>query len=534
MNISLPSFDELVTAGKKPICTESAGKEDRSFSVIKPVIAAQKLKVAAYCRVSTDYEEQQSSIQIQKEHFSSLAAKHPDWEFSGIYADIVSGTKKEKRPELNRLLSDCAAGSINLVLTESVSRFARNTTDLLEMVRSLTAIGTDIFFERENIDTRTMDSEFLLTILASLAEDESHSISANCRWGLQRRFQDGSYRAANAPYGYDLVDGTYTMNSEEAEIVREIFRRRIEGETTGQIAKELNRRNIPTKRAGEVWKGKEVSGKWTSQRILMLLKNEAYIGDLLLQKCYTDSNFQMKINYGTYPQYYLKDHHPAIISRDDFDTVKNLLLETGWGRPKEINHHTFTGMLYCEYCGSVFYRIVNRRGNAYWVCKKHRHKASDCPSIPVAEAEIEEAFIRVMERLKTGEAVASYKERIKQEFREENLQVITELEGRLEEIDKEIHGFERARLRGAADASGYLSQLNKLRSERMEIESQLGRMGDKRITETEELQKLVNSRCGSFVFEEDTFLGTVEKVTVHGREDFTFHFRCGLEERSGR
>lgn len=266
----------------------------------------------------------------------------------------------------------------------------------------------------------------------------------------------------------------------------------------------------------------------------MLLKNEAYIGDLLLQKCYTDSNFQMKINYGTYPQYYLKDHHPAIISRDDFDTVKNLLLETGWGRPKEINHHTFTGMLYCEYCGSVFYRIVNRRGNAYWVCKKHRHKASDCPSIPVAEAEIEEAFIRVMERLKTGEAVASYKERIKQEFREENLQVITELEGRLEEIDKEIHGFERARLRGAADASGYLSQLNKLRSERMEIESQLGRMGDKRITETEELQKLVNSRCGSFVFEEDTFLGTVEKVTVHGREDFTFHFRCGLEERSGR
>lgn len=141
------------------------------------------------------------------------------------------------------------------------------------MVRSLTAIGTDIFFERENIDTRTMDSEFLLTILASLAEDESHSISANCRWGLQRRFQDGSYRAANAPYGYDLVDGTYTMNSEEAEIVREIFRRRIEGETTGQIAKELNRRNIPTKRAGEVWKGKEVSGKWTSQRILMLLKN---------------------------------------------------------------------------------------------------------------------------------------------------------------------------------------------------------------------------------------------------------------------
>lgn len=441
MNISLPSFDELITAVKKPVCIVSAGKEDRSFSVIKPVATVQKLKVAAYCRVSTDHEEQKSSIQIQREHFASLAAKHEDWEFAGIYADIVSGTKKEKRPELNRLLADCAAGNINLVLTKSVSRFARNTTDLLEMVRSLTSNGTDIFFERENIDTRTMDSEFLLTILASLAEDESHSISANCRWGLQRRFQDGSYRAASAPYGYDLVDGTYAVNAEEAEIVREIFRRRIEGETTGQIAKELNNRNIPTKLAGEVWKGKKVSGKWTGQSILSMLKNEAYIGDLLLQKCYTDRNFQMKVNYGAYPQYYLKDHHPAIISRDDFDTVKNLMQETSWGKPKEINHYTFTGMLICSDCGSVFYRIVNRRGNAYWVCKKHKHKAADCPSVLVSEISVQDAFIRVMVRLKTGGSIATYKERIKQEFREENLQEITELKGRLEEIDKEIHGM---------------------------------------------------------------------------------------------
>jgi len=176
LQFSLPSFDELKSSAFNPPSPSGQKQAAREMNVIRAAVPARRLKVAAYCRVSTDKEDQKSSIRIQKEHFSSVAAQHEDWLFVGVYADIVSGTKKEKRPQLQRLLADCAAGRVNLVLTKSVSRFARNTTDLLEMVRSLTAKGTDISFERENIDTRTMDSEFLLTILASLAEDESHSI----------------------------------------------------------------------------------------------------------------------------------------------------------------------------------------------------------------------------------------------------------------------------------------------------------------------------------------------------------------------
>lgn len=296
----------------------------QTIQTIRPVASAKLIRAAGYARVSTNSEDQKSSIEIQKQHFASIAAVHDDWEFTGIYYDIVSGTKAEKRPQLQQLLSDCKAGRVNLVLTKSVSRFARNTADLLSMVRSLTALGVDIIFDREHLDTRTMGSEFLLTVLASLAEDESHSISANCRWGIQERFRDGSYRAASAPYGYDLVDGTYVVNEEEAEIVKEIFNRTLAGEGICKIAEGLNKRGVPTKRAGQVWKGQKVSGKWTYNSIYTLLQNEAYVGDMILQKTYSDDTFQRVRNDGAYPQYHLKGHHEGIIDSDTFGKVREI------------------------------------------------------------------------------------------------------------------------------------------------------------------------------------------------------------------
>lgn len=525
MNISLPSFDELVTAGKKPICTESAGKEDRSFSVIKPVIAAQKLKVAAYCRVSTDYEEQQSSIQIQKEHFSSLAAKHPDWEFSGIYADIVSGTKKEKRPELNRLLSDCAAGSINLVLTKSVSRFARNTTDLLEMVRSLTAIGTDIFFERENIDTRTMDSEFLLTILASLAEDESHSISANCRWGLQKRFENGTYRAASAPYGYNLVDGNYAVNELEAEIVKEIFNRALAGEILRQIAANLNARRIRTKRDGQMWKGKIVHPKWTGYSISAILKNVSYTGDQILQKCYTDSSFRMRRNDGQYPQFYLEEHHPAIIDRQTFEAVQKMLEGNRKGPQSKKQYTALSGMLTCGCCGASLTRHKNRIGNVYWVCARHRKKADACGLPSLREEDFIEDFKKLMWDLKTEDAlVREYRESLTVRF--QHHPKVNRIEERIAEIDREMNS--RNNIRSWVRSADFQTRQNELAAERETLQSDLDMMKDSRIEMTEELLSLIHSVGGSFDFE-DTFQKITETVTIHDRSVFTVRFLCGLE-----
>ena len=534
LHFNLPSFDELKSSALKPPSSRKTVKSERAMNVIAPVAATGKLKVAAYCRVSTDSEDQKSSIDIQRQHFASLAAKNPDWDFIGIYWDVISGTKKEKRPELNRMLGDCATGKINLVLTKSVSRFARNTADLLEMVRSLTADGVDIFFEREKIDTRTMGSEFLLTVLASLAEDESHSISSNCRWGLQKRFQDGTYRPANAPYGYDLVDGGFVINEQEADVVRDIFRKRIDGWSLHQITDDLNSREIPSKRAGQIWKGKAVSGEWSGSVVSKLLKNEAYIGDLLLQKSYTNSDFKMCKNRGEHPQFYLEDHHPAIISKETYEKAK-VTFEGKCSRTGN-EKYAFTGMLFCGECGSLLHHSRNRCGNDFWTCSIHRNDISACRMMPVPQANIEDAFREAMEKIRTDHTILlDYKEKVWREYRAAHKAEIESLEHRRDEIDTEMMSLQRSRNSGATAAPEFLARKNVLRSEKMEIQSQLDRMADIRISQAEELHQLSHSCGGSFVFSEGAFSKAIESVTVHGKDHFTFHFKCGLslEERSG-
>lgn len=523
-DFSLPSFDELISqAGSTPFFDKS-----RSMNVIKPVVTPEKLKVAAYCRVSTEYEEQQSSIKIQRQHFATLATKHPDWEFVGVYADIVSGTKMEKRPELLRLLSDIDSGSVNLVLTKSVSRFARNITDLLEMVRNLTAKGADIYFERERIDTRTMDSEFLLTILGSLAEDESHSIASNCRWGLQRRFQNGTYKAASAPYGYDLVDGNYAINEEEAAVVREIFDLAESGCGNQAIANRLNEKGIPTKRAGQVWKGKEVAGTWSGYHIHKILKNEAYIGDQVLQKTYSDSTFQRRTNKGELPKFYLENHHPSIIDREQFRRVGEIMDKRKTGTIGLKVPSIFSGKMFCGCCGAPMVKITNRVGNVSLSCRTRRRKASDCRQPNIREDLIKGAFESVVNTLGADDSdLREYADEIDREFRRQNGERLVSIENRLPEIEKELQTLTHARNLNAVSGADFLNRQNELKKEEQDLQTELERLTDNRINQTEELLKLVHSRGGSFVFDESTF-NLVERVTARG-EELIFRFRCGFE-----
>ena len=519
---TLPTFDELITLEPMPM---AAGDTIvRSMNVLASVQPIIKLKVAAYCRVSTDGADQESSIKIQREHFTSLAAAHPDWQFVGIYADIVSGTKKEKRPELNRLLSDCDAGRINLVLIKSVSRFARNTTDLLEMVRSLTARGTDIFFERENIDTRTMDSEFLLTILASLAEDESHSISDNCRWGLQKRFQDGSYRAANAPYGYDLADGNYAVNEAETEIVKEIFSRYLKGETMVGIARDLNERGVPTKRSGQVWKGQEIAPTWTTYSISSILKNVSYTGNQVFQKCYTDRSFRMCRNKGQYPQYHHEGHHPGIIDSDTFDAVQKMLEGNKPSVPyQKPEKSILSGMLTCGCCGSNIIRNKNRVGNVYWICRKRRKDASACNLPSIRTEDFIQDFQTMMSDLKADDSlVTEYRDSLVRRHGEKPK--VAALREKISRIDTELDGLRNSR--GRVLSLDFHSRANTLEREREVLQSELDLLGDNRIDETEKLLSLIHGGGGSFY---DTFPLIAEAVIVHDRGVFTVRFKCGLE-----
>ena len=525
----LPSFDELISQAGSASGSTPSFEKTRSMNVIKPVVEKEKLKAAAYCRVSTEYEEQQSSIKIQRQHFITLAAKHPDWEFVGIYADIVSGTKMEKRPELLRLLSDCNAGDVNLVLTKSVSRFARNITDLLEMVRNLTANGADIYFERERIDTRTMDSEFLLTILGSLAEDESHSIASNCRWGLQKRFENGTYRAASAPYGYDLVDGNYAVNETEAAVVREIFSLAEAGTGNQAIAEILNKRGILTKRAGQVWKGKEVSGVWSGHHIHMILKNEAYIGDKVLQKTYSDSTFQRRVNKGELPKFYLENHHPSIIEREQFQRVAVILDKRKTGSLGARTPYIFSGKMVCGCCGAPMQKITNRVGNVFMACSRKRKKAADCRQPNVREDWIKGAFESVVSTLAADDsALQEYADEISREVRRKNETRLVQIERRLPEIEKELAALSHSRNRNAVSGAEFLNWQNELKKEELDLQTELERLTDNRINQTEELLKLVHSRGGSFVFDENTFTELVERVTAKG-EELIFRFRCGFE-----
>jgi site-specific DNA recombinase len=277
-----------------------------------------KLKVAAYARVSTSSEEQLLSLENQKLHYEQRILSNSNWEFVEMYFDEgISGTKIDKRDGLKRLLQDCKGGKIDFILTKSISRFSRNALDCLEIVRRLIDLDIYIEFEKKNINTQTMDGELMLSILSSLAESESRSLSQNIKWGIEKRFQNGTYKIGYPPFGYDWIDGSMTINKEQVTVVRGIFTEVLKGGSTGSIAKKLNQEGIMTKR-GKTWHSATIRG---------IIKNEKYIGDVLFGKTFTDDSFKRKVNRGDKNQYFMEGHHPAIIDKETFEQAQLMLIQ---------------------------------------------------------------------------------------------------------------------------------------------------------------------------------------------------------------
>ena len=246
-----------------------------------------KLRVAAYCRVSTESDAQLESLETQKSHYERYIASRDDWEFAGIYYDEgISGTKKENRSELLRLMADCKAKKIDHIITKSISRFSRNTTDCLELIRKLLQLNVTVFFEKENINTGSMESELFLSVLSSMAQGESTSISDNIRWSVKQRFQNGTFKLSYPPYGYLWNGSNLVIDLKQANIIKRIFSDALSGKGAKTIAKELNAQNIPSKK----------DGRWTSSTILGILSNEKYVGDAVFQKTFTDENSDINDN----------------------------------------------------------------------------------------------------------------------------------------------------------------------------------------------------------------------------------------------
>ena len=328
-----------------------------------------KLRVAAYCRVSTDSDEQENSFETQVEVYENKIRGNSSWEYAGVYADEgVSGTRASKRPGFQKMIQDAEDGKIDRILTKSISRFARNTLDCIGYVRHLKEIGTTILFEKENIDTGSAYSEMLLTVLAAFAQEESRSISANITWGVRKRFETGQERWAKM-FGYrkDFDTGeTYIIVEEEAKVVRLIFELYEKGMTTTATGKELEKREILTPSGGKVW---------NAALVRSILVNEKYCGDLILQKYVTTDHMThtFEKNDGEEaPMYYIKDHHKAIVPREQFNRVQKILD----CRNKKVNGYDTYPLgdkLRCPYCGKT---MIQRKINIYkqsrgWVCPDH-------------------------------------------------------------------------------------------------------------------------------------------------------------------
>jgi site-specific DNA recombinase len=370
----------------------------------------RKKRVAAYCRVSTDQEEQLSSYEAQVNYYTTYIQKHPDYECAGIYADEgISGTNTKKREQFNKMIEDCKAGKIDMIITKSISRFARNTLDTLTYVRLLKNLGIEVLFEKENIRTLDSKGEVLLSILSSLAQDESRSISENSTWGIRRRFEQGKLHINHTKFlGYDKdKDGNLVINEKQAKIVRRIYKEFLDGKGANRIAKDLERDGVPN------WHGK---AKWYEGSIRKMLTNEKYKGDALLQKTYTVDFLSKKRadNTGQVPQYYVEDSHPAIIDKEMWEAVqlemerrRNFALQYGIQKLEyATTDNPFAGRVICGTCGKVFGRKVwnstdERLRRLIWRCNgKYPAKGEKgCNSRHIDDGVLYQAFIEVFNTL---------------------------------------------------------------------------------------------------------------------------------------
>lgn len=511
-------------------------KKITKIGVNEPLIQKKKLKVAAYCRVSTASDEQLISLDAQKAHYESYIRSNDDWEYVGLYYDEgITGTKKDVRAGLLTMIDACEDGKIDFIITKSISRFARNTTDCLAMVRRLLELGIYIYFEKENINTGSMESELMLSILSSLAESESISISENEKWSIRKRFENGTFIIAYPPYGYDNDNGKMVIVPEQAEVVKEIFAACLSGKGTHAIAKELNARGIKTKK----------NGKWGAGSVNAILTNEKYTGDVIFQKTYSDSSFNRHINYGERDSFLCENHHEPIISHEDFDKVRVVLdqraREKGNGTDtyRYQNRYCFSGKIKCGECDGNFKRRQHYKpsGNyVAWTCGTHLESKADCSMLYISDEGIKLAFITMMNKLVYGHNMV-----LKPLLRtlrgiddKDRLLQIQELDIRIETNTDRKQILANLMATGVLEPAVFNKENNALLAEEQHLREEKDKLvsfvgGDKvRMKELQKLMAFTTKGEMLTAFSDEVFLAFVENITVETRESIVFHLKSGL------
>lgn len=491
----------------------------------------KKLRVAAYCRVSTENEDQKESLEAQREHYESWIRMHDDWECAGVFYDFgISGTKADAREGLQALLYACRTGSVDYVLTKSISRFSRNTSDCLSLVRELLSYNIPIYFEKENIDTGSMESELILSVLSSMAQSESESISKNVKWSVKKRMEEGTFVFGYLPYGYTKdAAGNMVIDPVESEIVRLIFDLALNGMGTYKIAQLLDKKKVPTRKGGK-WSGSTVKG---------ILVNEKYYGAAAFQKTYTDSNFRRHNNHGEVDSFIAEDHHEAIISKEVFDRVQVMIQKhiDEHGIVKDMgkyhNKYPFSGIIICGECGGKFKRQTQSGGIA-WACTTHLYDKSACSMMFIKDEAIKAAFVTMMNKLIFGckQVLAPYYDALRLADTDESLQGILDLKNELQRNSDRKNDLRKLRVKGFLDVAMYNQELRRVEMESEEIRAKMkcidraGENGD--IKETKKLLRFAESAEMLTEFSDDLFTEYVDSIIVYTRTCIGFRLRCGL------
>lgn len=505
-------------------------EENRALSIKK------KTRVVAYCRVSTASDEQLISLDTQKAHYEDYIKSNAEWEFAGIFYDEgITGTKKECRDGLNSLVAACEKGLVNMIITKSISRFSRNTTDCLELVRKLISLNVTVIFEKENINTGSMESELMLSILSSLAESESVSISENSKWSVQKRFQNGTFIISYPPYGYTNVDGKMVVVPEQAEIVKKIFEDTLAGKSTHAIAKELNDCGVTSKKGG----------KWTPGTVNAIIRNEKFTGDVIFQKTYTDSQFNRHINHGMENQYLCEGHHEAIVSHEVFDAANEVMNQRGKEKgngentSRYQNRYAFSGKIKCGECGSVFKRRRHYKPSGEyiaWCCNRHIEDNNSCSLKYITDEGIKAAFTTMMNKLVFGEQVI-LKPLLHslQGFDDKNkLLQIQDMENKLEKNMEQRQVLTSLMASGLLEPALFNKENNALTVKEQRLQEEKRQLmtsvsGDRtKVDDLEKLIKAISSGRMLTEYEDELFLAHVAGITVLSREEIVFELKCGL------
>ena len=504
-----------------------------------PINAPVKRRVAAYARVSTDHEEHLTSYEAQVSYYTDYIKEHADWEFVKVYADEgLSGCSTAKREGFRQMVADALAGRLDLIITKSVSRFARNTVDSLSTIHELKEHNVECFFEKENIWTFDGRGELLISIMSSIAQEEARSISENCTWGQRKRFADGKVTVPFKRFlGYDRrPDGNLVINEEQAVIVRRIYAMFLQGKTPYAIAKILTAEGIQTP-GGKT--------KWGSTVIESILTNEKYKGDALLQKVFTIDFLTKKkrVNEGQVPQYYVEDNHPAIIEPEIFEQVQQIMAVRKQSPQQGSSVSIFSGKVICGNCGGFYGSKVWHSKDKYrrviWRCNRKYSGDCKCGTPHLTEEQIIEKFMAAFNQIfiERDELFDEFDKIGERLFRTDKLTAQQkELQTEVSLITRMLEQLIAENARRVQDQNEYnekrqelIDRYDKVKKKLDKVSAELVELMARKGTVERFISELRKQDAPVTEFSDNLWLNTVQSVRVETDGSMTFTFKDGTE-----